>query len=74
MSPAKKNTQSIESRLTKLEAILEELESAQEQLMNLRFQNATMQLVNVNEIGEKKKRIARIKTVIQERAISEEYS
>ena len=54
--------------------ILEELESAQEQLMNLRFQNATMQLVNVNEIGEKKKRIARIKTVIRERAISEEYS
>ena len=27
MSPAKKNTQSIESSLTKLEAILEELES-----------------------------------------------
>ena len=27
MSPAKKNTQSIESRLTELEAILEELES-----------------------------------------------
>tara|TARA_B100000686_G_scaffold203047_1_gene209930 strand:- start:233 stop:439 length:207 start_codon:yes stop_codon:yes gene_type:complete len=54
--------------------ILEELESAREQLMNLRFQNATMQLVNVNEIGDKKKRIARIKTVIQERTISERDS
>lgn len=61
-------------RVLNSQDILEELESAQEQLMNLRFQNATMQLVNVNEIGEKKKRIARIKTVIQERAISEEYS
>ena len=61
-------------RILNSQDILEELESAQEQLMNLRFQNATMQLVNVNEIGEKKKRIARIKTVIQERAISEEYS
>ena len=61
-------------RILNSQDILEELESAQEQLMNLRFLNATMQLVNVNEIGEKKKRIARIKTVIQERAISEEYS
>ena len=61
-------------RILNSQDILEELESAQEQLMNLRFQNSTMQLVNVNEIGEKKKRIARIKTVIQERAISEEYS
>tara|TARA_B100001964_G_C14105023_1_gene541089 strand:+ start:144 stop:350 length:207 start_codon:yes stop_codon:yes gene_type:complete len=61
-------------RILNSQDILEELESVQEQLMNLRFQNATMQLVNVNEIGEKKKRIARIKTVIQERAISEEYS
>ena len=61
-------------RILSSEDIAEELESAQEQLMNFRFQNATMQLVNVNEIGEKKKRIAKIKTVIQERAISEEYS
>ena len=61
-------------RILSSEDIAEELESAQEQLMNFRFQNATMQLVNVNEIGEKKKRIAKIKTVIQELAISEEYS
>ena len=32
MSPAKKNTQSIESRLTELEAILEELESGELEL------------------------------------------
>jgi ribosomal protein L29 len=51
--------------------ILEELDSTQAQLMNLRFQNATMQLVNVNEIRAQKKRIARIRTVMQERAISE---
>tara|TARA_B100001123_G_scaffold69051_1_gene77153 strand:+ start:147 stop:353 length:207 start_codon:yes stop_codon:yes gene_type:complete len=51
--------------------IYEELESAQMDLMNLRFRSATMQLVDVNEIGRARKRIARINTVIRERELLE---
>ena len=38
--------------------------------MNLRFRKATMQLTNTNELGNTRKTIARIKTVIRERAIT----
>jgi large subunit ribosomal protein L29 len=51
--------------------IFEEFESAQMDLMNLRFRSATMQLVDVNEVGRARKRIARIKTVIRERELLE---
>ena len=37
--------------------------------MNLRFRKATMQLTNTNELGNTRKAIARIKTVIRERSI-----
>ena len=40
------------------------LDSIQEELMNMRFRVATMQMTNVNEIKLAKKRIAKIKTVI----------
>ena len=43
-------------------------------LMNLRFSKATLQLTNTNEIGNTKKIIARINTVINERRISEELN
>ena len=45
-----------------------ELESAHQALFNLRFQAATRQLANVSQIGKAKTRIARIKTLIRERA------
>jgi len=51
--------------------LYEELESAQMDLMNLRFRSATMQLVDVNEIVRARKRIARINTVIRERELLE---
>ncbi len=47
-----------------------ELTEQERALMNLRFRKATMQLTNTNELGNTKKTIARIKTVIRERAIT----
>ena len=49
------------------------LDSIQEELMNMRFRVANMQMTNVNEIKLAKKRIAKIKTVIREREIAESY-
>ena len=46
-----------------------ELAEQERALMNLRFRKATMQLTNTNELGNTRKTIARIKTVIRERAI-----
>ena len=46
-----------------------ELTEQERALMNLRFRKATMQLTNTNELGNTRKTIARIKTVIRERAI-----
>ena len=48
-----------------------ELEDQQRGLMNLRFRKATMQLTNTNELAIARKTIARIKTVIRERQITE---
>ena len=41
-----------------------ELVSAKKELFNLRFQNATNQLDNTARIGEVRKNIARIQTII----------
>ena len=46
----------------------EELVAAKKELFNLRFQNATNQLDNTNRIKEVRKNIARIQTVITEKA------
>ncbi len=45
-----------------------QLVSAKKELFNLRFQNATNQLENTARIKEVKKNIARIKTVMAEKA------
>ena len=49
--------------------LVKELTDQERALMNLRFRKATMQLTNTNELGNTRKTIARIKTVIRERAI-----
>ncbi len=50
---------------------LEEKEKAlKEELFNLRFQEATGQLENVMRIKEVRRGIARVKTVLRERALS----
>ena len=46
----------------------EELVAAKKELFNLRFQNATNQLDNTARIKEVRKNIARIETVLTERA------
>ena len=46
----------------------EELVAAKKELFNLRFQNATNQLANTSRIKEVRKNIARIQTVITEKA------
>ena len=54
---------------TKSEAELSaELVAAKKELFNLRFQNATNQLDNTARIKEVRKNIARIQTVITEKA------
>ena len=59
----------VEDLRTKSAAELnEELVAAKKELFNLRFQNATNQLDNTSRIKEVRKNIARIQTVITEKA------
>ena len=46
----------------------EELVAAKKELFNLRFQNATNQLDNTSRIKEVRKNIARIQTILAEKA------
>ncbi|WOO34995.1 50S ribosomal protein L29 [Anaerocolumna sp. AGMB13020] len=46
----------------------DELVAAKKELFNLRFQNATNQLDNTSRIKDVRKNIARIQTVISEKA------
>ena len=46
----------------------EELVAAKKELFNLRFQNATNQLDNTSRIKEVRKNIARIQTLIAQKA------
>ena len=59
----------VEDLKTKSAAELnEELVAAKKELFNLRFQNATNQLDNTSRIKDVRKNIARIQTVIAEKA------
>ncbi|MCL1883888.1 MAG: 50S ribosomal protein L29 [Defluviitaleaceae bacterium] len=51
-----------------VEELKVELVSTKKELFNLRFQNATNQLDNTARIGEVRKNIARIQTVMTQRA------
>jgi large subunit ribosomal protein L29 len=51
-----------------VEELQAELTSTKKELFNLRFQNATNQLDNTARIGVVRKNIARIQTVITQRA------
>ena len=48
--------------------LAQELTAAKKELFNLRFQNATNQLDNTSRIKEVRRTIARIQTVITEKA------
>ena len=59
----------VEDLKTKSAAELnEELVAAKKELFNLRFQNATNQLENTSRIKDVRKNIARIQTVIAQKA------
>ena len=51
-----------------VEALKAQLVDAKKELFNLRFQNATNQLDNTGRIKEVRKNIARIQTIITEKA------
>ena len=52
------------------EELAEELRESERALMNLRFRVATMQIANVNEIRNMRKRIARIHTLSRQRELA----
>ncbi|MGN0398726.1 MAG: 50S ribosomal protein L29 [Blautia sp.] len=59
----------VEDLKTKSDAELqEELVAAKKELFNLRFQNATNQLDNTSRIKEVRRNIARIQTLIAQKA------
>ena len=49
--------------------LAKELQEAHQALFNLRFQAATRQLANTSQIEKARRRIARARTLIRERAI-----
>ena len=55
-------------RSKSVQELNEDLVAAKKELFNLRFQNATNQLDNTSRIKEVRKNIARIQTVITEKA------
>ena len=64
-----KNSKYLEDLRNKSDVELkEELVAAKKELFNLRFQNATNQLQNTSRINDVRKNIARIQTIITEKA------
>ncbi len=52
--------------------LTQKLSESKQELFNLRFQNAINQLDNPKRIGDVKKTIARINTIIHERELAED--
>ena len=50
----------------------EELEGLHKELMGLRFQTATNQLVDTNQVRKTRRSIARILTIMKERGVSQD--
>ncbi len=57
-----------ELRAKTIDELNQDLVEAKKELFNLRFQNATNQLSNTARIGEVRKNIARIQTVITQKS------
>lgn len=53
-----------------VEELEQRLAETKEELFNLRFQNATGQLDNYKRLGQLRKEIARLKTILRERELS----
>ena len=56
-----------ELRSKTIEELNQDLVDAKKELFNLRFQNATNQLSNTARIGEVRRNIARIQTIITQK-------
>ncbi|MCR4716569.1 MAG: 50S ribosomal protein L29 [Lachnospiraceae bacterium] len=63
---SKNYTDELQTKST--DELIIDLEAAKKELFNLRFQNATNQLDNTSRIKEVRRNIARIQTVITEKA------
>lgn len=59
-----------EARELNEQELQDKVRTLKEELFNLRFQEATGQLENVMRIKEVRRGIARVKTVLRERALS----
>ncbi len=49
------------------EEIIARLDEAREEIMNLRFQQATGELLDTSQLGKVRKKIARFETILKER-------
>lgn len=61
-----------EIREMSMEDILAELDDTREAMMRLRFQLTTGELTDFNQIRTARRKIARLQTIINERAAAEE--
>lgn len=55
-----------------VDEIRQRLVDTKEELFNLRFQNATGQLDNYKRLGDLRRDVARIKTILREHELNEE--
>jgi large subunit ribosomal protein L29 len=58
-----------ELRELPVDEVQRKLEETKEELFNLRFQNATGQLDNYKRIGDLRKDVARIKTILRQQEL-----
>lgn len=65
-------TRPSEIRDLPVDEIERKLAETKEELFNLRFQNATGQLDNYKRLGQLRKEVARIKTILREHELAEE--
>jgi large subunit ribosomal protein L29 len=62
---------SSELRDLPVEELTRQLTETKEELFNLRFQNATGQLDNYKRLGELRKHVARLKTILREQELND---
>jgi large subunit ribosomal protein L29 len=63
-------TRASEIRDLPIDEIERKLGETKEELFNLRFQNATGQLDNYKRLGQLKKEVARLKTILREHELA----
>jgi large subunit ribosomal protein L29 len=64
-------TKTSELRDMQASELQERLKDTKEELFNLRFQNATGQLDNYKRLGELRKEVARIKTIMRQKELEQ---